>query len=78
MMNALKDMQSNPETFCRMVLALSDEAQSGFWAAMGDVLEEDEVRNLQQLVGLYRLHTDTRYRSAMQEACRALYTASVH
>lgn len=66
----------NMETLARAVLMLSPESQDQFFASLLDGgLTADEVQSLQMCVGLYKLHTDMRYRKAVQAATYELYTS---
>lgn len=72
-----QEFASNPEILCRQVLLLTPDDQETFWQNLkaSEAFTADEIKYLQELVGLYRLHTDLRYRRMMQEACLELYKA---
>lgn len=74
-----QEFVSNPEILCRQVLLLTPDDQETFWKTLqaSGAFTLDEVLCLQELVGLYRLHTDLRYRKMMQEACMELYMHDV-
>lgn len=73
-----QEFASNPEILCRQVLLLPPDDQDTFWKALraSGAFTAEEIKNLQELVGLFRLHTDLRYRKMMQTACFELYSAS--
>lgn len=73
-----QEFASNHEILCRQVLLLTPDDQDTFWKTLqaSGAFTAEEIRYLQELVGLYRLHTDLRYRKMMQTACFELYSAS--
>ena len=73
-----QEFASNPEILCRQVLLLPPDDQDAFWKTLqaSGAFKPEEIQHLQELVGLYRLHTDLRYRKMIQAACFELYSAS--
>lgn len=73
------EFAANPEILCRMLAALTPDERDAFWASLSasGAFTRAEIEGLQELFGLYRLHTDLRYRKAVQEAVCEMYLASL-
>ena len=70
---------ANPEIFCKAVLAIAPDDRDSFWADLkaSGAFTQSEVEAMQELVGLYQMHTDLRYSKMMQQACYELYCAAI-
>ena len=68
------------EDFARKVLSLSPESRDAYWAELkqNGLLTAEDVETLQKCVAFYRLHTDGRFRRAVQESVQAVYTAEMN
>lgn len=55
------------EDFARDVLKLPTEAQNELFKTLEETLTPDEVKGLKELVGLYRLHTDSNYYKVVEK-----------
>lgn len=63
MNNALENM----ENFAKDVLKLPIEAQNELFKTLEETLTPDEVKGLKELVGLYRLHTNSNYYKVVEK-----------
>lgn len=57
----------NTENFAKDVLKLPIEAQNELFKTLEETLTPDEVKGLKELVGLYRLHTNSNYYKVVEK-----------
>lgn len=63
----------NAEKFAKTVLKLSPEAQSEFFKMLPDLgLTAEEVKHLQEYVGLFHMFTDPSYYKKVQDTVCAM------
>lgn len=65
----------SPAAFCQKVLLLSLEGQSKFWAdlAKTGMFTCEDIRNLQKLVGYYKILNDSNYHDTIMTECLKTY-----
>jgi hypothetical protein len=63
----MNSVLKNMENFAKDVLKLPTEAQNELFKTLEETLTPDEVKGLKELVGLYRLHTDSNYYKVVEK-----------
>lgn len=65
----------NPAAFCQKVLLLSLESQEKLWAELAKtgMFTCEDIRNLQKLVGYYKILNDSNYHDTMMAECLKAY-----
>lgn len=62
------------ESFAQNLINMPEEMQNDVWKSLAEVFSADEIKGLQEYVGLYKMMTDEAFFKAVEKAvCKKLY-----